>query len=142
MGGHVERGTGHRLLNPPALSPTLWSGGHVHGGKQSRGQSSAPPDPRFSQPPHLSLAQAFPGCLLLPHPSKGTALAARGCEWRGSEDTPLVPPPPLTASLLLCPLQTVEPVDQLLRKVDPAKDRELWVREHKTGNIRPVDMEI
>lgn len=40
------------------------------------------------------------------------------------------------------PLQTVEPVDQLLRKVDPAKDRELWVREHKTGNIRPVDMEI
>ncbi|XP_058415701.1 growth arrest-specific protein 7 isoform X3 [Diceros bicornis minor] len=37
---------------------------------------------------------------------------------------------------------TVEPVDQLLRKVDPAKDRELWVREHKTGNIRPVDMEI
>uniref|UniRef100_A0A2K6CXN0 Growth arrest-specific protein 7 n=1 Tax=Macaca nemestrina TaxID=9545 RepID=A0A2K6CXN0_MACNE len=37
---------------------------------------------------------------------------------------------------------TVEPVDQLLRKVDPAKDRELWVREHKTGSIRPVDMEI
>lgn len=37
---------------------------------------------------------------------------------------------------------TVEPVDQLLQKVDPAKDRELWVREHKTGNIRPVDMEI
>ncbi|XP_004709241.2 growth arrest-specific protein 7 [Echinops telfairi] len=37
---------------------------------------------------------------------------------------------------------TVEPVDQLLRKVDPAKDRELWVRENKTGNIRPVDMEI
>ncbi|ELK31851.1 Growth arrest-specific protein 7 [Myotis davidii] len=40
------------------------------------------------------------------------------------------------------PDTTVEPVDQLLRKVDPAKDRELWVREHKTGNIRPVDMEI
>ncbi|KAG3289441.1 GAS7-containing, partial [Ictidomys tridecemlineatus] len=37
---------------------------------------------------------------------------------------------------------TVEPVDQLLRKVDPAKDRELWVREQKMGNIRPVDMEI
>ncbi|VTJ84783.1 Hypothetical predicted protein [Marmota monax] len=37
---------------------------------------------------------------------------------------------------------TVEPVDQLLHKVDPAKDRERWVREHKTGNIRPVDMEI
>ncbi|MBZ3871119.1 Growth arrest-specific protein 7 [Sciurus carolinensis] len=37
---------------------------------------------------------------------------------------------------------TIEPVDQLLRKVDPTKDRELWVREHKTGNIRPVDMEI
>ncbi|KAF7465219.1 hypothetical protein GHT09_005071 [Marmota monax] len=37
---------------------------------------------------------------------------------------------------------TVEPVDQLLQKVDPAKDRELWVREHKMGNIRPVDMEI
>ncbi|MBZ3870371.1 Growth arrest-specific protein 7 [Sciurus carolinensis] len=30
---------------------------------------------------------------------------------------------------------TVEPVDQLLRKVDLATDRELWVREHKTGNI-------
>ncbi|VTJ79018.1 Hypothetical predicted protein [Marmota monax] len=37
---------------------------------------------------------------------------------------------------------TVEPVDQLLRKVDLAKDRELWVREHNTGNIRPVGMEI
>ncbi|XP_047395368.1 growth arrest-specific protein 7-like [Sciurus carolinensis] len=37
---------------------------------------------------------------------------------------------------------TVEPVDQLLRKVDLARDRELWVREHKTGNIHPVDMEI
>lgn len=54
----------------------------------------------------------------------------------------LARPPPLTASPVLFPLQTVEPVDQLLRKVDPAKDRELWVREHKTGNIRPVDMEI
>lgn len=54
----------------------------------------------------------------------------------------LARPPPLTASPVLSPLQTVEPVDQLLRKVDPAKDRELWVREHKTGNIRPVDMEI
>lgn len=41
-----------------------------------------------------------------------------------------------------CVFQTVEPVDQLLQKVDPAKDRELWVKEHKTGNIRPVDMEI
>ncbi|NXI58006.1 GAS7 protein, partial [Chloroceryle aenea] len=37
---------------------------------------------------------------------------------------------------------TVELVDQLLRKVDPARDRELWVKEHKTGDIRPVDMEI
>ncbi|KAG9350280.1 hypothetical protein JZ751_026634 [Albula glossodonta] len=37
---------------------------------------------------------------------------------------------------------TVEPVDQLLQNVDPAKDRELWVNEHKTGEIRPVDMEI
>ncbi|KFO80756.1 Growth arrest-specific protein 7, partial [Cuculus canorus] len=36
----------------------------------------------------------------------------------------------------------IELVDQLLRKVDPAKDRELWVKEHKTGDIRPVDMEI
>ncbi|NXU78693.1 GAS7 protein, partial [Oreotrochilus melanogaster] len=36
----------------------------------------------------------------------------------------------------------MELVDQLLRKVDPAKDRELWVKEHKTGDIRPVDMEI
>ncbi|XP_075435715.1 growth arrest-specific protein 7 isoform X2 [Ascaphus truei] len=37
---------------------------------------------------------------------------------------------------------TVEPVDQLLQKVHPATDRELWVKEHKTGDIRPVDMEI
>uniref|UniRef100_A0A674JHK6 Growth arrest specific 7 n=1 Tax=Terrapene triunguis TaxID=2587831 RepID=A0A674JHK6_9SAUR len=37
---------------------------------------------------------------------------------------------------------TIEPVDQLLQKVEPAKDRELWVQEHKTGDIRPVDMEI
>ncbi|MBZ3880520.1 Growth arrest-specific protein 7 [Sciurus carolinensis] len=37
---------------------------------------------------------------------------------------------------------TVEPVDQLLQKVDPGKDRELWVREQKTDNICPVDMEI
>ncbi|XP_075034102.1 growth arrest-specific protein 7 isoform X2 [Mixophyes fleayi] len=37
---------------------------------------------------------------------------------------------------------TVEPVDQLLQKVDPAKDRELWVKEHKTGDIRPIDMDI
>ncbi|KAG7234225.1 hypothetical protein INR49_005483 [Caranx melampygus] len=27
----------------------------------------------------------------------------------------------------------VEPVDQLLQNVDPAKDRELWVKENKTG---------
>lgn len=38
--------------------------------------------------------------------------------------------------------QTVEPVVQLLQTVDPAKDRELWVTEHKTGEIRPVDMDI
>uniref|UniRef100_A0A8C7PCJ4 Growth arrest-specific 7a n=1 Tax=Oncorhynchus mykiss TaxID=8022 RepID=A0A8C7PCJ4_ONCMY len=37
---------------------------------------------------------------------------------------------------------TVEPVDQLLQSVDPAKDRELWVQEHKTGDLRPVDMDI
>ncbi|XP_033896152.3 growth arrest-specific protein 7-like isoform X2 [Acipenser ruthenus] len=37
---------------------------------------------------------------------------------------------------------TVETVDQLLQKVEPAKDRELWVKEHKTGVIRPVDMDI
>uniref|UniRef100_A0A8C4ERJ3 Growth arrest specific 7 n=1 Tax=Dicentrarchus labrax TaxID=13489 RepID=A0A8C4ERJ3_DICLA len=37
---------------------------------------------------------------------------------------------------------TMEPVDQLLQCVDPAKDRELWVRENKTGEIRPVDIEI
>uniref|UniRef100_A0A4W5QWD3 Growth arrest specific 7 n=1 Tax=Hucho hucho TaxID=62062 RepID=A0A4W5QWD3_9TELE len=37
---------------------------------------------------------------------------------------------------------TVEPVDQLLQNVDPAKDRELWVQEHKTGELRPVDMDI
>ncbi|XP_078257052.1 growth arrest-specific protein 7 isoform X1 [Rhinoraja longicauda] len=37
---------------------------------------------------------------------------------------------------------TIEPVDQLLQKIDPAKDRELWVKEHKTSHIRPVDMEL
>uniref|UniRef100_A0A8C2G3Q3 Growth arrest specific 7 n=1 Tax=Cyprinus carpio TaxID=7962 RepID=A0A8C2G3Q3_CYPCA len=37
---------------------------------------------------------------------------------------------------------TIEPVDKLLRSVDPARDRELWVREHKTGELRPVDMNI
>ncbi|XP_076007915.1 growth arrest-specific protein 7 [Genypterus blacodes] len=37
---------------------------------------------------------------------------------------------------------TMEPVDQLLQCVDPSKDRELWVQEHKTGEIRPVDIEI
>uniref|UniRef100_A0A671R508 Growth arrest-specific protein 7-like n=1 Tax=Sinocyclocheilus anshuiensis TaxID=1608454 RepID=A0A671R508_9TELE len=37
---------------------------------------------------------------------------------------------------------TIEPVDKLLRSVDPAKDRELWVKEHKTGELRPVDMDI
>ncbi|KAK7123234.1 hypothetical protein R3I94_020129 [Phoxinus phoxinus] len=37
---------------------------------------------------------------------------------------------------------TVEPVDKLLRSVDPARDRELWVKEHKTGELRPADMEI
>uniref|UniRef100_A0A8C9XYK0 Growth arrest specific 7 n=1 Tax=Sander lucioperca TaxID=283035 RepID=A0A8C9XYK0_SANLU len=36
----------------------------------------------------------------------------------------------------------VEPVDQLLQNVDPAKDRELWVRENNTGDVRPVDMDI
>ncbi|KAJ8389110.1 hypothetical protein AAFF_G00123160 [Aldrovandia affinis] len=37
---------------------------------------------------------------------------------------------------------TVEPIDQLLQTVDPAKDREVWVMENKTGEIRPVDMDI
>lgn len=37
---------------------------------------------------------------------------------------------------------TMEPVDQLLQCVDPSRDRELWVRENKTGEIRPVDVEI
>ncbi|MBZ3870841.1 Growth arrest-specific protein 7 [Sciurus carolinensis] len=36
---------------------------------------------------------------------------------------------------------TVEPMDQLLRKWTQPKT-ELWVREHKTGNIRPVDMKF
>lgn len=36
----------------------------------------------------------------------------------------------------------VEPVDQLLQNVDPAKDRELWVKENKTGEVRPVDMDL
>ncbi|CAG02205.1 unnamed protein product, partial [Tetraodon nigroviridis] len=50
---------------------------------------------------------------------------------------PLLPP----ELLLLCS-QVVEPVDQLLQKVDPGKDRELWVKENKTGEVRPVDMDI
>ncbi|XP_057681907.1 growth arrest-specific protein 7 [Corythoichthys intestinalis] len=37
---------------------------------------------------------------------------------------------------------TMEPVDQLLQCVDPTKDRERWVQENKTGEIRPVDIEI
>uniref|UniRef100_A0A7N6B3E5 Growth arrest specific 7 n=1 Tax=Anabas testudineus TaxID=64144 RepID=A0A7N6B3E5_ANATE len=37
---------------------------------------------------------------------------------------------------------TMEPVDKLLQCVDPAKDRELWVQENKTGEIRPVNIEI
>ncbi|XP_043957206.1 growth arrest-specific protein 7a isoform X4 [Gambusia affinis] len=37
---------------------------------------------------------------------------------------------------------TVEPVDQLLQSMDPAKDRELWVKENKTGEVRPVDLDI
>ncbi|XP_054614462.1 growth arrest-specific protein 7-like isoform X3 [Dunckerocampus dactyliophorus] len=37
---------------------------------------------------------------------------------------------------------TVEPVDRLLQTVDPAKDRELWVKENKTGDVRPVDLDI
>ncbi|KAK7918599.1 hypothetical protein WMY93_009883 [Mugilogobius chulae] len=37
---------------------------------------------------------------------------------------------------------TMEPVDKLLQCVDPVKDRELWVRENKTGDIRPVNLEI
>uniref|UniRef100_A0A671WZC4 Growth arrest specific 7 n=1 Tax=Sparus aurata TaxID=8175 RepID=A0A671WZC4_SPAAU len=36
----------------------------------------------------------------------------------------------------------VEPVDQLLQNVDPSKDRELWVKENKTSEVRPVDMDI
>ncbi|KAJ3601363.1 hypothetical protein NHX12_032333 [Muraenolepis orangiensis] len=37
---------------------------------------------------------------------------------------------------------TIENVDQLLQAVDPAKDRDLWVKEHKTGNVRPIDLDI
>uniref|UniRef100_A0A8C4ZFP6 F-BAR domain-containing protein n=1 Tax=Gadus morhua TaxID=8049 RepID=A0A8C4ZFP6_GADMO len=37
---------------------------------------------------------------------------------------------------------TMEPVDQLLQGVDPGRDRELWVNENQTGEIRPVDIEI
>ncbi|KAG7271840.1 hypothetical protein CRUP_023750 [Coryphaenoides rupestris] len=38
--------------------------------------------------------------------------------------------------------KTIENVDQLLQAVDPAKDRDLWVKEHKTGNVRPIDLDI
>lgn len=37
---------------------------------------------------------------------------------------------------------TLEPVVQLLQSVDPAKDRELWVKEHQTGEVRPVNLDI
>ncbi|KAI9515208.1 Growth arrest-specific protein 7 [Dissostichus eleginoides] len=37
---------------------------------------------------------------------------------------------------------TVEPVDKLLQNVDPGRDRELWVKENNTGDVRPVDMDI
>ncbi|XP_010785367.1 growth arrest-specific protein 7-like, partial [Notothenia coriiceps] len=37
---------------------------------------------------------------------------------------------------------TVEPVDKLLQNVDPGRDRELWVKENNTGEVRPVDMDI
>ncbi|XP_053496523.1 growth arrest-specific protein 7-like isoform X2 [Ictalurus furcatus] len=37
---------------------------------------------------------------------------------------------------------TMEPVDKLLQIVDPAKDRETWVKEHRTGEVRPVDMDL
>ncbi|KAF4085255.1 hypothetical protein AMELA_G00115270 [Ameiurus melas] len=37
---------------------------------------------------------------------------------------------------------TMEPVDKLLQIVDPAKDREIWVKEHRTGEVRPVDMDL
>ncbi|XP_048848070.1 growth arrest-specific protein 7-like isoform X2 [Brienomyrus brachyistius] len=36
----------------------------------------------------------------------------------------------------------LEPVDQLLKSVDPARDRQLWVMEHMTGQIRPVDLDL
>ncbi|XP_062858853.1 growth arrest-specific protein 7 [Trichomycterus rosablanca] len=37
---------------------------------------------------------------------------------------------------------TIEPVDKLLQIVDPTKDIELWVEENKTGELRPVNMDI
>uniref|UniRef100_A0A8C5GME8 Growth arrest-specific protein 7-like n=1 Tax=Gouania willdenowi TaxID=441366 RepID=A0A8C5GME8_GOUWI len=37
---------------------------------------------------------------------------------------------------------TLEMLDQLLQSVDPLKDREMWVQENKTGEQRPVDLEV
>ncbi|TRY84991.1 hypothetical protein DNTS_016181, partial [Danionella cerebrum] len=37
---------------------------------------------------------------------------------------------------------SVEAVDKLLRSINPTKDRETWVQEQKTGEIRPTDMKI
>ncbi|CAN0313506.1 unnamed protein product [Lampetra fluviatilis] len=37
---------------------------------------------------------------------------------------------------------TMEPVDQSLQKVDPTKDRELWIKDHKTGHVQPINMEV
>ncbi|CAL8316378.1 unnamed protein product [Arctogadus glacialis] len=42
----------------------------------------------------------------------------------------------------LAEVLTIENVDQLLQAVDPAKDRDLWVKEHKTGDVRPIDLDI
>ncbi|XP_077975212.1 growth arrest-specific protein 7-like [Styela clava] len=36
--------------------------------------------------------------------------------------------------------KTSENVKQKTEAVDPAKDRELWVKQNKTGTVRPIDM--
>lgn len=37
---------------------------------------------------------------------------------------------------------TMEAVNQSLQKVDPNRDRELWVKDTRTGSVRPVDMDL
>lgn len=129
----MELVTDMEPLNPSALSSSLWSRGSSAQVRSRVGGEV--PAPALTASARLPLT----GLPWGPQPSERQLKQQRCGQPFCIVSQALLP---LMVSSLLHPLQTVEPVDQLLRKVDPAKDRELWVREHKTGNIRPVDMEI